>query len=327
MLSPAARAVTQLKRGEVAPAIVLKDVRGQEVATQQFRGRIVVVVFGETYHDKTRHACEQIDAVLRDARLKDGPPVVPLLITAQVPVQGQQRQPPPLSTPGAMVVLDPARQAFGDYQVAVMPSVVIIDREGRVVHALAGTTPRFADILTDAILLASEKLSAAQFEAALHPQSASQPADSDAERAQRIAQLGRQLARRNLDDMAAEKLREALQIDPHLADAHLQLGSLMIKNQRLAEAEAHFRAVLAEHPASPKAALGLAFVQTLRGGSEVNEAEKTVRDLLARDPSQPRAHYLYGLIQEQRGRQEEAAASYKRAAQLLMERSGFDDQE
>jgi Tfp pilus assembly protein PilF len=140
-------------------------------------------------------------------------------------------------------------------------------------------------------------------------------------RAERVSQLARQLARRGLDDMAAEKFREALALDPHHVPAHLELGMLMLKQQRLPDAEQQFRAVLADQPLSMRASLGLAFVQTQRGGVELDQAEQTVRELLARNPAQPRAHYLMGLINEQRGKSQDAAANFKRAAQLLLERS------
>jgi cytochrome c-type biogenesis protein CcmH/NrfG len=42
--------------------------------------------------------------------------------------------------------------------------------------------------------------------------------------------------------------------------------------------------------------------------------------VLEGDPAQPRAYYLLGLIQEQRDQSAEAAASFKRSAELLLER-------
>jgi Tfp pilus assembly protein PilF len=198
--------------------------------------------------------------------------------------------------------------------------MVIVDAEGRVVHAVAGLSPRWPDMLTDTLLFATGKLTAERFEQALNPTPTTAPASADV-RAERIAQLGRQLARRGLDDLAVEKFTEALKLDPHHLAAHLDLGDLLLKRHRLPDAEAHFRAVLAEQPASVPAALGLAFVQSQRGGDELIQAERRVRDLLAANPSQARAHFLLGLICEQRRQTEDAAASFKKAAQLLLERT------
>jgi tetratricopeptide (TPR) repeat protein len=314
LLATSAHGVTHLRRGDAAPTLALKDLRGADVDTAKFRGGTVVLIFGEPYHEKTRQACALLQAGLRDSRL-EGEPVAALLVCAQ-PVKPEDER----AAAPATIVRDGDRRAFGQYQVAVMPSVVVIDKDGRVVHALAGMTPRFGDVLLDSLLFASGRLSAAQYDAALNPAPATGPAAADL-RAERASQLARQLARRGLDDLAAEKFAEALTLDPDHVPAHLELGMLMLKRQRLPDAEQHFRAVLARQPASMQASLGLAFVQAQRGGAELDLAERTVRDLLARNPSLPRAHYLLGLIDEQRGKPQDAAADYKRAAQLLLERA------
>ncbi len=317
MLVSPALAVIHLTRGADAPAFTLKDLGGVDVSLEKLRGQIVVVVFGEVYHDKTRQACTQLDTVLHDARF-EGQQIVPLLLTAGEVKPDELRMNPGERLP-ATILRDPSRQAFGDYQVAVMPSVVVVDREGHVVHAMAGLTNRFPDLMTDSLLFSLGKLSAERFEDALNPQPTT-TASADM-RAERITQLGRQLARRGMNDLAGEKFREALGLDPHHGLAHLELGLLLLKQRRLAEAEAEFRAVLAEQPNSMQGALGLAFVQTLRGGAELDQAERTVRDLLAKNPMQPRAHFLMGMISELRGKPEEAAVSFKKSAQLLLERS------
>ncbi len=110
-------------------------------------------------------------------------------------------------------------------------------------------------------------------------------------------------------------------MDPNHLPAHLEYGQLLLRRRRLPEAEREFRSVLAQQPSSTQALLGLAFVQTLRGGKELDFADRIARDILAQNPSQPRAHFLLGLVAEQRGKTEDAAASFKKAAQLLLERS------
>jgi tetratricopeptide (TPR) repeat protein len=220
----------------------------------------------------------------------------------------------------ATIVRDPERKTFGTYQVAVMPSIVVIDREGHVVYAMAGMIPRLADLLTDSLLYASGKLNADTLDRSLAPAATTRPSEENL-RAERIALLARQLMRRGLDELASEKYEEALKLDPKLQSAHLDLGTLLLKHQRLAEAEKQFRSVLAGDANSLQANLGLAFVQTMRGGSELDEAEKTVRAMLVRSPVQPRAHYLLGLIHERRGKPEDAAASFKKSSELLLERA------
>lgn len=317
MAGPAA-AVTQLKRQAEAPAIVLKDLGGTEVSTAKLRQSTLVLIFGEAYHDKTRQACTLVDTALRDPRLQ-GQRIVPLLIVTQTPTAENLRLGAGEKLP-ATILLDPARQAFGTYEVAVMPSIVVVDGEGRVAHAMAGLSGRFGDIVTDSLLYATGKLSLEHLELTLNPQPTTTPASENQVRAERIAMLARQLGRRGLDQMAIEKYREALALASDQPAAHVELGMLLLKGKQLAEAEAQFREVLSKQAGDAQAAMGLATVQITRGGAELTEAERTVRDVLARNPSNPRAHYLLGLIGEQRGKLEDAAASFKKSAQLQLER-------
>jgi len=312
-----AQAVTHLKRLEEAPAITLKDRFGTEINTQKMGGRILVLVFGELGHDKTQHAWDEIATALRDGRL-EGVAIEPILIVTQ-PLRADALRSYPGKNLPLTILRDEQRTAFGAYRVAVMPSVVVVDGQGRVVHALAGLTGRFADTIVDSLLLASGKLSWERFQQSLNPSPTSAP--SVDVRAERIAQLARQLARRGMDELALEKYQEALKLDQHHVSAHLEMGMLLLKQRRIPDAENEFRRVLAADPTSTAAALGLAFVQEERGGSELKDAERTVRIILAKNPMTARAHYLMGLIQEKRGNTDDAVASFKKSAQLLMERS------
>lgn len=319
LLSCSSRAVTHLKRQDPAPGIALKDGKGNEVASAQLKGRVVVVIFGELYHERTRQACDQIGAALKDQRL-DGVEVVPVLIVtreakAEEPGNAKANWLPPA------ILTDPQRKAFEAYRVMAMPSVVVIDKEGRVVHATAGAAAGLGDLVTDSVLLAVGKLSVENFDKSRNGQ-ASAPASEEEIRAERLTQLARQLARRGLKEMAVEKYAEALKLSPNHAVAHLEYGSLLLGRRRLSEAESHFRAALAANPQALEAVLGIAFVQALRGGEELGEAERSVRSILAKSPAQPRAWYLLGLIQEQKKKPEEAAVSFKKAAQLLLEGVG-----
>jgi peroxiredoxin len=315
-----ALAVTHLKRGMEAPAIALKDENGADLSTARLSDHVAVLMFGEWYHERTRGAWAELDRVLQDARLA-GEPIVAVLVTTQprraedLKAWGEARLP-------ASSVVDADRKAFGAFQVAVMPSVVVIDRQGRVVHAIAGAVPRMGDLMADSLLYACGKLSADTLDrsVSLQPSVPASQASEAEVRAGRLVALASQLARRGMGELAAEKYREALQINAKNPPAQLGLGTLLLEQKRLADAEAQFKAVLADQPQSLQATLGVAFVQALRGGAELDEAEAAVRGVLARSPSQARAHYLLGLIAERRNKPQEAAASFKRASELLLER-------
>lgn len=309
-------------RGSEAPPLVLADLDGNVFDAQSVQGRPYVLIFGELYHQPTREGCAVIERVLDDPRLA-GDRIAPVLVIAQNASRLDLKTQAEALDFAGVVLHDPNRRAYEAYRVSVMPTVVVVGGDGRVIYSLAGVTPRMGDIVTDALLVGLGRLSVERFEAALHPDAASELSEVEI-RAGRVTLLARQLARRGLDEMADEKYREAIALWPQSVEARLGLGRLNLKRHRIAEAEAQFRAVLAENPDLVEATLGVAYVQAVRGGNELDQAETLVREVLDRDPTQPRAHYLMGMILEQRNKMPEAAASYKRAAELLLERQGAE---
>lgn len=313
----AAHGVTHLQRGMDCPPLSLKGPDGAEVTNAALRGHAAILLFGEVYHEKTRQAWVTAAADLQDERLS-GEQIVPVVITTK---EGRPEERKAFAVGRAVPVLvcDADRQSFDAFRVTVMPSIVIVGRDGRVVQAIAGLVPRLGDILTDCLLYACGKLSEENLERSIKSVPTTQPSERDV-RADRIAHLASQLARRGLSDMAVEKYREALDLNAAHPDARLGLAMLLLKQRRLPEAEAEFRKVLAGQPDSPRARLGLAYVQTLRGGAnELDEAERATRAILARNPSNARAQYLLGLVFEKRNKPEEAAASFKKSSELFLD--------
>ena len=321
-LAAPALAVMHLSRGDTAPALALPDLDGRMVKTADVRGKVLVLVFGELYHGRTLEACRQLRSVLDGAKLRDRP-VVSLLVVSQDREPAALRQAADGKPVPAVILHDRTRAASEAYRVAVLPSVVVVAGDGRVVHALAAMTTQFADVLLDALLLATGQIDADAFDARRSPGGAA-GADMVTVRAERLTQLARQLARRGLAELAEQKYGEALDVEPAHAAAHLGLGVLEQRRGRLAEAEKHFGAVLEHEADSVDAALGLAFVHIARGGDELRGARGLVTRLLARNPLRPRAHYLLGLVEEKQGNVAQAAASFKQAAELLMEQSDWE---
>ena len=313
--TPAA-GVTHLKHGAVAPPIKLNDLDGTAVSTDELRGRTLILIFGELYHGKTLEACRRVEKVAKDKRLR-GETIVPILIVAQDLESEQLKSKATDDALPSIILHDLDRKAFETYRVAVLPSVVVVDKRGRVAHTIAAFTERFDDMTIDALLLAAGKLDLERFNQRLHPDRAAAQSP-ELIRAHRLTKLAGQLSRRGLVTMAEEKYAQALELRPDHAPAHLGMGSVQLKRRRWAEAEQSFRTVLSADPDSVEAAVGLAFVQAQRGGEELAPAAALVRRVLIRHESNPRAHYLLGLILEKQGNMKDAAASFKKAAELLL---------
>jgi len=314
---PLSAATASPPRGSVAPAINLPDLSGQIVSTAKLAPRSLVLIFGDLNHDGAKRACADVLDVLAEPRLA-GVAAVPILIVAQDLPAAQLKEQAAQGRFPAIILNDPRRDAFGAYRVLVIPTVVIVDGQGKVVHSLPAFLQNSREVLAQALLMAAGKETAEQFERAIEPNAAEVPHEQV--RADRLVHLAVELTRHGLYDMAEGRYKEATELAPGHVGATLGLGDLMLRQNRLDDAEALFRSVLAAHADSADAALGLASVQTRRGGDDLAKAEASLKAILAKEPGQPRARYLMGQILERRGDCPGALAEYRKAAELLMER-------
>jgi tetratricopeptide (TPR) repeat protein len=107
---------------------------------------------------------------------------------------------------------------------------------------------------------------------------------------------------------------QALELDPHLADAHLNLGRLEHEAGELGKAEAHYRDAVRCAPDDATCHYNLGVL--LEDRKRPDEAVHAYRQAIERDPDLGDAHYNLGLLLETRGRRAEAIKHLMRARQL-----------
>ena len=127
--------------------------------------------------------------------------------------------------------------------------------------------------------------------------------------------LGTELERTSAEE-AQRAYRRALEIDPNVADAHLNLGKLCHEDGQLDEAEKHYRAAaqLASREAAPYFNLGVLLEDLKRP----REAVECYKESLTRDPAFADAHYNLGLLLENLGNKTEAFTHLRAARKLYI---------
>ena len=307
--------------GDTAPTLTFTTINGEAISTDSLRGSIQVLLFGKTDQQLTTSACEEIAHALSDPTL-DGIDLKWLYILskssdpaqAESCAKGTKRQP--------VFIYDSNRQAFGAYSIIALPTVIIIDDQNRFVHFMPGLSPRFSDIFCAAVLHADGRIDRPGFEQVLKPETNKK--SQSRVRAERIIQLARHASKRGLDDMALKQYLRAYEVDPTYTVAALAAGYLYLKQNKLDQAEQTFHAILKLDQTSPDANLGLASVYTARRGDFLQKAQLLVSKVLTGNAKLARAHYVQGLIYEASDQTEKAAASYKQAAELLLNASSPD---
>jgi hypothetical protein len=310
-----AHAVTHLKRGDAAPVITLTGLDGSTVSPTTQDERPVVLLFGELYHERSVEAAHVLQRLTAEPGITDLSPFCIMIVTQPSPA-AELRQLARERRIQMPIVHDADRRASTAYRVSVLPSVIVVDAQRRIVLASAGLFTRSADAFRSAILAAGGRFSPAGLDAALHPTSV--PVVSDARsRAERLVILAGQLARSGMPELAQDKYREAMKADPSFAAPRIGLGRLALRRRDWVDAETHFQSVAALDEQAPEAVLGMAAVELARGAAELPKAEQRIRGYLASHPADAEAYFLLGEVCDQSGRFQEAAASYRRAAELF----------
>ncbi|MGE3108991.1 MAG: tetratricopeptide repeat protein [Phycisphaerales bacterium] len=304
-------------RGSDAPPIRLKDLNASSVDTSALAPRSLVLIFGEVTNDATRSACTDVLDTIAEPSLAPAR-ALPILIVAQDATPAQLKDEAARGRFPPLILHDPTRETFGAYRILVVPTIVVVNPKGKVVHSSPAFVPRFKELLAESLLVAAGKESDAQFEQSLDPRSPAM--HPEAVRADHLAHLGEELTRHALYDLAEARFADALKLDPSHLPARLGLASLMLRQDRLRDAEPIFASILATIPDSVDATLGLAEIQIRRSADGLSEPEAALSSVLTSDPKHPRAHYLMGRILEARGDTPGALAHYRRSAELLLDR-------
>lgn len=115
-------------------------------------------------------------------------------------------------------------------------------------------------------------------------------------------------------EQAGEAYRRALELDPSVADAHVNLGRLFHISGELGRAEPHYREAAKLDPDDPTPHFNLGVL--LEEVGRRDEAIHAYRQAILRDPDFADAHCNLGLLLESLGRRQEAVRHLMAARQL-----------
>jgi tetratricopeptide (TPR) repeat protein len=108
----------------------------------------------------------------------------------------------------------------------------------------------------------------------------------------------------------------ALDLDPQMAKAHLNLGKLYHDGGELEKAGAHYQAALEIDAEDPSAHFNLGVL--LEDLKRPQDAIRAYRDAIKREPSFADAHYNLGLLCESLGKKPEAVAHFRTARKIYL---------
>jgi tetratricopeptide (TPR) repeat protein len=313
------RVLSQLNQFDKAPELVLPKLASPaESVDLQKLDRPTILIFGEAYNQQTLESLVKLKEIADTIGLNEAD-LNTLLIISHTPDEQQMAQLRAKKNIGVEILLDKNLTAFGDYGVTVLPSTVVIDKQGRIDLALSGVPLSFADMVEDAILLATERITRQQFESS---QSAGQQTNAEQEsvmRAHRLTRLARQLAVRNYTALALKRYRQALELDNTYNEAKVGVARCLIKLNLIPDAIEELQKILKNNPEDVEANLVISQIEIIQGGDGIAEGKQKIQQILTVNPENPEANYLMGTACEAQGQKDDALTYYKKAARLLLE--------
>jgi tetratricopeptide (TPR) repeat protein len=314
------RVLSQLNQFDKAPDLVLPKLAAQtETMNLQMLDQPAILIFGEPYHQQTLESLVELRKI-RDAVGLTEADLRVFLILSQTPDQEQMAQLREKEKIGVEILLDKNLKAFGDYGVTVLPSTVVIDKQGRIDLALSGVPLSFADMVEDAILLATGRITRQQRESS--ESAAPTVAEQESvKQAHRLASLAGQLAARDFTALALQRYREALELDGTYLQARIGMARCLVKLNLLPDAIAELQKVLQTDANHVEANLIMSQLEIMQGGDGITEGKVRLQRILTVNPDHPEANYLMGTVCEVQGETDHALNYYKKAAKRLLETS------
>ncbi|MDW7774428.1 MAG: tetratricopeptide repeat protein [Desulfobulbaceae bacterium] len=300
--------------GDPVPSLTFEGVRdGAVVTVEKLKGNPLVLVFWgadiETKKErslKTFAAMEEILPFLDDRKVKV------LLVNAQGDSKDVIQSTVSELSGGLPVYTDATRKAYGELGIFVIPSVLLLDKEGKVSAGL-GYSHDFKERLTGEVEIMLGEKTREEVESELRPEMKERTADE--KKTVRHLNMALVMKKRGQVDSAIAELQSALAVDPEMAEAHGELGCLYLEKGNLEEAKKSLDKSYDLDPEYLPANICDARVMAEEG--QVDEGLEELKILLFRNARNPELHYTVGILLEKKGMYAEAAGSYRKAFELV----------
>lgn len=306
----------EFEEGGQVPDATIKGVKdpGKTVTFAGLKGKPYLVVFwGADLPEKIEHSAkalaevESLSSFLRERNVQM------FSVNAQGDEAAGIEEVVNQSGSTLEVFTDPEQKAYATLGIFVLPTVLLVDKDGKAAAGL-GYSRDLVDRLKGSVEIMLGEKSAEQVAAELHPEM--KEASDQQKGSRRHYDFGLVMIKRGQLDTAIREFSKAVEIDPAMVDAHLQLGCLYLGNKQLAEAEKAINQALAADPDSVRGKVCRGELKRLQGKQA--EAARELQAVLTADPENYEAFYTLGKVHEDQKQDKEAMTAYKNAYKNIL---------
>ena len=300
--------------GAPLPALSFKNIKdGTVVATDSLKGSPAVLVFwGADIDTKKEHSLKTIAGVEESQAFLEQRKVKVLLVNAQGDTPEVMQGVVGQLSGKLPVYVDESKKAYGDLGIFVVPSVMLVDKDGKVVSGI-GYTRDFTQMLQGEVQVMLGEKTREAMEKELRPEMKEKPAEE--KQSSQHLNLALVMIKRGQADAAIAELQKALQLEPKMAEAQAQLGCLYLDKGQLAEAKAALDKAYELKKDYLPANICDARVRAEEG--QLDDAIGDLQDLLFRNARNADLHYALGTLLEKQQKFTDAAKEYRKAYELV----------
>jgi peroxiredoxin len=311
--SSSAFAFRTLEIGKKVPEIHLKDIDGKEFLLSSIKAKKTVILFwgADTTVKEKRSlgVMGRIENLYRRFK-EEGLDFVSVIsdLDAKEKVKILRQK----ASWSHHVLIDEKREVYGTWGVYIIPTVGILDEEGRLLKAIPFTHSLEEDV-EGGVLVALGKKTAEELEKERHPKEILPPENK--RKAQSHFSLGKNHLDKGLLEKAREEFSKAVQFDPDYGDAHIGLGMILLREKKPREAIPLFEKGNGISPFSKQGGVGLALALEALG-EKIKAIEKLEAQVKAQRGTSE-VHYHLGRLYENEGRKDKALIEYKKSLQFF----------
>lgn len=306
--SPALAGPRNINPGDPIGVLKLTALDGAAVDSSTWSGRPSVWLFISPRQNSSERAMLALQKIVDDT---PPPGLAAVLLTTDAEHLPELRDFAARNRIRMPIGLDAGRQQYGRLGIIVMPTLLLVNRDGKLHQSMPGYEPGYEHVLGAHVQFLTGRINEKELAVRI---SASRPArDMSRERAERLTQSAEVMLGRGLKAEAAAELERAMKTDPHYHKAALDLALLKTATGDSKAADALLDKVLQADPHEREARLVIGIIRFRE--KRLDDAEKSLKEALMLNPDPARTHYWLARVYEARGDNDAARRGYRAAAE------------
>jgi len=298
--------------GEQAPDFNLRSASGEPVASSEFKGKTLVLIFWRTGQSRSVMALKEAAEIMRDYE-KKGVSVIGVIEEAESLEEAQKVfEDNKISYP----LLIDDRQAYSDFGIRVFPTTVIIDKDGLLAYDIPSHPLTYKIKLEGYVRKLIGEIDEDQLKTALSPKK--EKKDDALLESERKYNLAMNFVQMRMMDQAVAAAKESVAVKPDVAKSHILLGFLYLNTDDADNALMAFEKALELEPDSNDAKTGKGGALVAKG--EIDSAIAILTEAAVANPHAQMTYYELGRAYELKGDQEKSIEMYKKAIEKIVKK-------